>query len=109
MEYLSRKVAYPKSMEFRGTVRVCENHLDTNEHMNNGEYVRIAANFLPSGFQVEDLQVEYRLAAKLGDELKVNTAYGEEGFYVVLTDAQKSPYAIVRFREPGDTILENKK
>ncbi len=53
--------------------------------------------------------MEYRLAAKLGDELKVNTAYGEEGFYVVLTDAQKSPYAIVRFREPGDTILENKK
>ncbi len=67
MEYTSRKLTYPEELEYRGTVRVCENHLDTNAHMNNGEYIRIAANFLPSGFSVGDLQVEYRLAAKLGD------------------------------------------
>lgn len=98
MEYTSRKLAYPDGMEFRGKVRVCENHLDTNEHMNNGEYIRIAANFLPLGFQVEDLQVEYRLAAKLGEEIYVRTKQEEDAFYVVMTDPDGGPYAITRFR-----------
>ena len=81
-----------------GTVRVCENHLDTNAHMNNGEYIRIAANFLPTGFSVGDLQVEYRLAAKLGDQIRVQTKQDEDGFYVVMSDADGAPYAITRFR-----------
>ena len=98
MEYTSRKLTYPEELEYRGTVRVCENHLDTNAHMNNGEYIRIAANFLPSGFSVGDLQVEYRLAAKLGEQIRVNTKRTEDGFYVVMTDTDGSPYAITRFR-----------
>lgn len=98
MEYTSRKVRCPESMDYCGTVRVCENHLDTNEHMNNGEYIRIAANFLPTGFRVDELQVEYRLAAKMGDEIRVNTKQEEDGFYVILTDEEKSPYAVVHFQ-----------
>lgn len=98
MEYTSRKVAYPDGMQAQGTVVVCENHLDTNEHMNNGEYVRIAANFLPSGFQVRDLRVEYRLAAKCGDRVVVKTKQEEDCFYVVMTDSGQSPYAVIRFQ-----------
>lgn len=98
MEYTPRKLTYPEELEYRGTVRVCENHLDTNAHMNNGEYIRIAANFLPCGFSVGDLQVEYRLAAKLGEQIRVNTKQTEDGFYVVMTDTDGSPYAITRFR-----------
>lgn len=97
MEYTSRKVNYPENMEHRDMVKVCENHMDTNEHVNNGEYIRIAANYLPCGYQVDELRVEYRLAAKLGDEMDIYTKNTEDGYYVVMTDKGKSPYVITCF------------
>ena len=50
------------------------------------------------GFEVEELRVEYRLAAKLGDEIQCYTCEQEEGFYVVMTDKEKSPFAITCFK-----------
>lgn len=97
MEYTSRKVKYPEDIEYRDTMKVCENHMDTNEHVNNGEYIRIAANYLPCGYQVDELKVEYRLAAKLGDEIDIYTKNTEDGYYVVMTDKEKSPYVITCF------------
>ncbi len=98
MEHVSRKVKYPKDVEYVDSVRVCENHMDTNEHMNNGEYVRIAADHLPLGYEVEELRVEYRLAAKLGEEIFIYSKQTEEGYFVVMTDKEQSPYAITCFK-----------
>ncbi len=97
MEYKSRKVACPEDMECVGMVKMCENHLDTNWHVNNGEYIRIAADYLPQGYQVDELRAEYRLAAKLGDEVQIYTKEEEGCFYVVMTDKEKSPYVITCF------------
>lgn len=98
MEYTSRKVKYPDDIERQGVIRVCENHMDTNSHVNNGEYIRIAANYLPAGFKAEELRVEYRLAAKLGDDIYINTKQTEDGFYVVMTDIDNAPYVITYFQ-----------
>ena len=98
MEYKSRKIKVPENLEYLDSVTVCENHMDTNSHMNNGEYVRLAANHLPFGFEVEELRVEYRLAAKLGDEIQFYQCENEEGIFVVMTDTQKNPYAITCFQ-----------
>lgn len=98
MEYTSRKVAYPEEMEYRDTIRICENHMDTNEHVNNGEYIRIAANFLPMGYRVDELRVEYRLAAKHGDEIDIYTKKMKDCFYVMMADKEKSPYVITCFQ-----------
>ncbi len=97
MEYTSRKLTYPADVEYADTIKVCENYMDTNNHVNNGEYMRIAANYLPIGYQVDELMVEYRLAAKLGDEIDIYTKQEEDCFYVVMTDKEKSPYVISRF------------
>ena len=78
-------------------VKMCENHLDTNWHVNNGEYIRIAADYLPQGYQVDELRAEYRLAAKLGDEVHIYTKEEEGCFYVVMTDKEKSPHVITCF------------
>lgn len=99
MEYKSRKLMYPGDLELAGTYQVCENHMDTNWHVNNGEYVRIAANYLPDGYQVNELRVEYRLAAKLGDEIQILTKQEGENYYVVMTDAERSPYVILCFMQ----------
>ena len=94
----SRKIKIPENLVYCDSITVCENHMDTNSHMNNGEYVRLAADHLPFGFEVEELRVEYRLAAKLGDEIQCYTCEQEEGFYVVMTDKEKSPFAITCFK-----------
>lgn len=99
MEYTSRKVSYPEDMTYRDSVVVCENHLDTNEHMNNGEYIRIACNYLPENYNVGDLRVEYRLAAKLGETIDIYTKQVDDSFYVVMTDKEKAPFAITCLKE----------
>ncbi len=97
MEHQPRKVAYPEDLIYRDTILVCANHLDTNEHVNNGEYIRMAADYLPEGYEVSELRVEYRLAAKLGDEIQIHTKEEDGKYYVVMTDDNKSPYVITSF------------
>ena len=68
MQYDSRKIRIPKEP---GTVMpqmiVKEYHLDTNRHVNNGQYVRLAAGVLPTDMTPETLRIEYRRQAVLGD------------------------------------------
>jgi hypothetical protein len=50
-------------------IPVMKADIDYNRHVNNANYIRMAMEFLPEGFQVAGLRVEYRVAAKLGDTL----------------------------------------
>lgn len=72
MEYGSRKVAIPKE----GTrtecnpIEVTKQHLDTNKHVNNGQYVRMALDCLDKeDFEISGLRAEYKKQARLGDVL----------------------------------------
>lgn len=68
MEYDARKIRVPAAAGVpQRPVTVREYHLDTNRHMNNGQYVRIAAGFLPPDAGIRVLRIEYRRQAKLGD------------------------------------------
>ena len=49
---------------------VQEYHLDTNHHVNNGQYVRMATAYLPETFAIRELRVEYRSQAMLGDTIR---------------------------------------
>ena len=68
MEKVSRKIAVPKEggQQQKG-FQVQEYHLDTNHHVNNGQYVRMATAYLPDDFPVREMRAEYRRQAKLGD------------------------------------------
>lgn len=70
MQYDARKITVPASGgQMRTPVVVKEYHLDTNRHMNNGQYVRIAEGFLPDGQDPSVLRIEYRRQAVLGDRI----------------------------------------
>ena len=84
-------------MELKQVIDVCENYLDTNNHVNNGQYVRLAVNALPAAYEVKELRAEFRLAAKMGDTLYLRTAAKEERFYVTLTDKAGEPYFLCEF------------
>ncbi len=62
MEYAPRKIRIPEKMERREKVRICPHHLDTNHHVNNGQFIRIAtASLATAKLTVDSLPVD-RLA-----------------------------------------------
>lgn len=107
MDYGSRKIACPEHLELKNRIEVSPNYLDTNLHINNGQYIRLAVNALPIDMHVTELRAEYRLAARLGDTLYVHTSseakidsenHADKNlYYVVLTDADKNPYFLCEF------------
>ncbi len=68
MQYDSRKIRIPKEPGIvMPQMTIKEYHLDTNKHVNNGQYVRLAAGVLPPDVVPETLRIEYRRQALLGD------------------------------------------
>ena len=70
MTYKDRRIILPHE---GGTIlegiKVLRADIDYNRHMNNANYIRMAMELLPEGFEVKGLRVEYRVAAKLDDVL----------------------------------------
>ena len=97
MNYRSRRIILPKA---EGTtlepVPVMRADIDYNRHMNNANYVRIAMELLPEGFNVNGMRVEYRIAARLGDRL-TPTLYPIDGGYIVALAIGTQPSAIMEF------------
>lgn len=98
MDYSSRKISCPDELVLKEKINVCQNYLDTNNHVNNGQYVRLAVNVLPIDYPVSEFRAEFRLAAKMGDTLYIRTCEKEDSFYVVFTDAEENPYFISEFK-----------
>lgn len=97
MDYAPRKIKVPKeggrSCE---PFLVQEYHMDTNHHMNNGQYVRMAKAALESAPVVRELRVEYRKQAMLGDEITPVVYEREQEYIVLLEDAAGKAYAVVQ-------------
>ena len=75
MEKADRKIIIPENI---GKVlksdnfKVRESHLDSNYHMNNREYVRLATDFMPERVEtdrIRQIRVEYKKAAVLGETI----------------------------------------
>ena len=95
-----RKLALPEQMEALKPFPVQRVHLDTNGHVNNGQYVRMAEEFLPADDVIRELRVEYRTAAHLGDTIypRRGTVTVGDGAWTVLAlcDAGGQPYVTLK-------------
>nr|WP_297709662.1 acyl-ACP thioesterase domain-containing protein [uncultured Butyrivibrio sp.] len=75
MDYKGRKISIPEGMSYNGEeIVVKKHHLDTNNHVNNGQYIRMALDSIEnvSGSVKENvvsLRADYRKQALLGDIL----------------------------------------
>lgn len=98
MDYAPRKIKLPEGGETKEGFIVREYHLDTNHHVNNGQYVRMAMEFLERTAKLAELRVEYKKQAMLGDEIiPVIYRVGDKEVIVSLNTAAGKPYAIVQF------------
>lgn len=102
MDYSARKILLPAVGEApdwevaeKEIVKVQEYHLDSNMHVNNGQYVQIASAYLPREFKYNRMRVEYRNQARLGDMMVPVVYTNKDTCIVALCDAEKKPYAVV--------------
>lgn len=97
MEYAPRKIAIPGESVEKESFAVVRHFLDTNNHVNNGQYVQMAMEFLPEDFQIRQMRAEYKKAALLGDVIVPYVCQADTVFTVLLCDCGKKPYAVIEF------------
>ena len=97
MEYAPRKINVPADGKKMEPFKVRAHHLDTNNHVNNGQYVRMAMEYIPKDFTVGQLRVEYKSQAVLNDTICPVTAVSGDGtlYTVSLNKEDGKPYCIV--------------
>lgn len=95
MSYASRKVPMPKDGETGEPFAVQRLHLDTNHHVNNGQYIQMARAYVPSDFVIRQMRAEYKKSAVLWDMIYPVVSQEDGIFTVGLCDELGRPYAVV--------------
>ncbi len=86
MTYGDRRIILPKEDGERlSPIKVLRADIDYNKHLNNANYVRMAMELLPEGFDFSNLRVEYRVPAKLYNSLCPTIHKIDNGIIVVLS------------------------
>jgi acyl-ACP thioesterase len=97
MNYASRKVPMTGGGKTQEPFAVQKHHLDTNHHVNNGQYIQMAREYIPAELVIRQMRAEYKKSAVLGD--MIYPVVSEEGgrYNVGLCDELGRPYAVVEF------------
>lgn len=98
MEYSSRKIQIPEDLTAYPSFTVIKSNIDSYNHVNNGQYIKMAEEFLPESLDIIGMRVEYRKQAILGDVIIPKVHYKDERQVIVLSDTEQKPYAIIEFQ-----------
>ncbi len=100
MSYNSRKVLIPEGegiiVEKKDPVHIRKHHLDSNRHMNNGQYVKLAMSELDDT-NIRTLRIDYRRQAMLGDVIYPVVYLQDNERTVALLDKEGSPYSVSQY------------
>lgn len=102
MEYLPRKIAVPAGGEEKQSIAITRQYLDTNHHVNNGQYVKMALEHPEEGFVIKRLRAEYKKQAYLDDVFYPVVCRKENIFTVSFNDETGAPYAVVELTGEKD-------
>ncbi len=98
MEYLDRKILLPKNPKDYSPFPVVSSNIDSYKHVNNAQYVKMAQEFLPDDFKVNQMRVEYSKQARLGDTILPQVFIDGDLCIVNLANLKEEPYAIIEFK-----------
>ncbi len=99
MPPMDRRVKLPGALEEKPRFVVPLYAVDANHHVNNVWYIRFALEYLPQGFQLKRLKVEYTHSARYRNVM-VPHIHEEPGkFWVTLTDEAGKSYVNIEFSE----------
>ena len=97
MDYAPRRIVVPKGGEEMEPFAIHRGHLDTNHHVNNGQYIQMAMEYLPDSFVLRETRVEYREQSFLGDVIHPLVVKTEHGVTVSLRKETGKACAVVQF------------
>ncbi|MDO5337603.1 MAG: thioesterase [Eubacteriales bacterium] len=98
MEYAPRRITIPKDGEKMESIPIIAEYLDTNQHVNNAQYVSLAQRFLPEEFTVHQMRAEYKSQVRLGDVLVPVASRDEDRLVVSLNAEGGKLCAVIEFR-----------
>lgn len=93
-----RKIAFKEEKKEQKPICVPKAFIDTNQHMNNAQYIRTALEYVPETFHIRQVRVEYKKAAVLHDQLHPFVYMDEQIIKILLGDQEAHPYAVVEFK-----------
>ena len=99
MDYEPRKIVLPAAGIRKAPFVVAKQHLDSNQHVNNGQYIYMAQDYLPGDFSIGQMRAEYRKSALLHDCIVPEVFEQENQVSVSLCDEEGQPFAVVEFRK----------
>ena len=92
------RLSVPENLRALPPITVTAMNIDTNHHVNNGQYVALACSVLPEGTGwVTDFHCDVRKQSVLGDILFPYIGEEDGAVYVVLNDPEGTPKLIGRF------------
>lgn len=97
MDYEGRKIRPAAEYEDREAFPVRKYHIDTNEHVNNCQYVQMAMEMLDQERVIRQVRVEYKKSAVLGDMIVPRTGDRDGRTVVELCTTEGELYAAVEF------------
>ena len=101
MSYEPRKVLIPKGQDVsvckKDPIRIQEHHLDSNHHVNNGQYVKIAMSELDESDHISHLRIDYRKQAMLGDVICPVVYESGTETVVALYDDNDNAYSVSQY------------
>jgi len=98
MEVVSRKISVPENMSVLSAFPVRRYHIDTNEHVNNCQYVQMAKEACGQEELIRRVRVEYKKSAVYKDIIVPKVGVEDDRTVVELCDEAGMPYAVVEFR-----------
>ena len=97
MDYQPRKIKLPESAVKKEPFAVRKYHIDTNEHVNNCQYVQMAMEYIEHAGDIRQVRVEYKNSAVYGDIIVPKVAAEETRTVVELCDESDRIFATVEF------------
>ena len=97
MEYAGRKIVIPDDMQVLESFQVLRIHLDSNNHVNNSQFISMASAYIPMDKEIYQFRAEYKVQARLGDTIVPVVSVGETTACVSLQNEQGQVYCNVEF------------
>ena len=100
MNYEGRKILAPVNMQKMDSFSVRKCNLDTFNHVNNGQYIQMAEEYLTEGFKVGQIRAEYKMSAVYGDIICPYIQTKEDDRFVVdLQNEAGKTFALIEFKK----------
>lgn len=96
-EFDIKRISIPENSVSEEEFSIGYQNLDTNGHVNNGEYIRLALGYVPKEAVIKGIKVEYRNQAFLGDRIIPKKAISDKDCIISFMNEEDIPYAVLDF------------